>query len=88
MSKISEHCLFLRLADNARHSQVDFDEIEQLADCATLKHDGRDYSVYYLSLPADFDTASANSLISTLVTKPYIDEAWLDGSATQIKPQP
>ena len=86
MVKVSEHCLFLRLADNARHSQVDFDEIERLANSATLQHDGRDYSVYYLSLPKDFDAASANQLISTLVTKPYIDEAWLDTPGFELKP--
>ncbi|HIF26479.1 MAG: hypothetical protein VXW91_06785 [Pseudomonadota bacterium] len=86
MVKVSEHCLFLRLADNARHSQVDFDEIERLANSATLQHDGRDYSVYYLSLPRDFDMASANQIISTLVTKPYIDEVWLDAPSFELKP--
>ena len=86
MVKVSEHCLFLRLADNARHSQVDFDEIERLANSATWQHDGRDYSVYYLSLPRDFDMASANQIISTLVTKPYIDEVWLDAPMVELKP--
>ncbi len=68
--------VYLRLSAGARHSQVDFDEIEELAESAELQHDGRDDSVYVLAVPGDIDPSDANKIISALVTKSYIDEAW------------
>ncbi len=79
--------VYLRLSANARHSQIDFDEIEGLADNAELHHDGKDYLLYSLALPGDLQPADANRIISALVTKPYIDEAWTDSKVTaEIKP--
>lgn len=80
--------VYLRLSAGARHSQVDFDEIEDLADSAELQNDGRDDSLYVLAVPGDIESSHANKIISALVTKSYIDEAWTDNTITsEIKPQ-
>lgn len=68
--------VYLRLSPDTRHSQVDFEEIEALAGGAgsiTITPDARDHTVYSFALPQDID---ATRLISALVIKPYIDEAW------------
>jgi len=80
--------VYLRLRQDARHSQVDFEAIEALADSSPLQNDTRDPSVYFFALPQDIDESSANRIISALVTTPYIDEAWKNDavSAPQIRP--
>ena len=80
--------VYLRLAAGARHSQVDFDQIEQLADKSALQNDRKDQSVYFFALPQDIDDAQANRIISALVTMPHIDEAWKNESMAILPPAP
>ncbi|GEM_PF-3548115 len=71
--------VYLRLSAGARHSQVDFEEIERLAGgpgTVLIQKDARDASIYCLVLPHEIDPAQANRIVSALATTPYIDEAW------------
>ena len=72
--------VYLRLKPGIRHSQVDFEEIESLANSPKLETDDRDPSVFYFALPEDIELSDANRIVSSLAIKSYIDEAWADES--------
>ncbi len=75
--------VYLRLSDGARHSNVHMAAtvIESMLGDIALEPDKRDQAVYFFALPEDIDPAGAKKIISALVTKAYIDEAWQDAAA-------
>lgn len=82
--------VYLRLSDGARHSQIDLAAtvIEDMLGTVTLEKDGRDNTVYCFALPPDIDATQGKQLISTLVTRSYIDEVWMnEGVISQCSPQ-
>ncbi|MCB9990925.1 MAG: hypothetical protein H6867_06050 [Rhodospirillales bacterium] len=76
--------VYVRLSDGARPSQIDLAAavLEDFIGAVTLEKDGRDNTVYCVPLPADLSETHRKQIISTLVTRSFIDEAWLnDGLA-------